>query len=141
MQAPHFLSDKYVEFVDLDLGVNSYEDYSTGQQEGRTQLQLGVSKQFLNDRVTVKVGGNVELEGERARQNNANDVAGNISVDYKLTEDGRYKLKAFRENQYENPIEGELTKTGAGVVFTRDFNKFKNLFRRPGKKREKKEDK
>ncbi len=131
------LSDKYVNFVDLDLGVNSYEDYSTGQLEGRTQLQLGVSKQMFNDRITVRVGGNVELEGERAKQNNANDLAGNINIDYKLTEDGRYKLKVFRENNYENPIEGELTKTGTGVVLTRDFNKFKNLFRKPGKRNDK----
>ncbi|MES2680920.1 MAG: translocation/assembly module TamB domain-containing protein [Bacteroidota bacterium] len=125
------ISDKYVNFVDLDLGVNSFEDYSSGVEQGRTQLQLGVSKQLLNEKVTVRVGGNVELEGERARQNNANDVAGNISIDYKLTEDGRFKLKAFRENQYENPIEGELTKTGAGVVYVRNFRKFKELLKKP----------
>jgi translocation and assembly module TamB len=124
-------ADRYVNFVDLDLGVSSYEDYSSGQQQGRTQVQVGVSKQMFNDRVTVRVGGNVDVEGQKAKENNANEVAGNISIDYKLTEDGRYKLKAFRENQYENPIEGELTKTGAGVVFTRDFNKFRNMFKKP----------
>jgi translocation and assembly module TamB len=129
-------ADRYVNFVDLDLGVNSYEDYSTGRQQGRTQVQLGVSKQMFNDRVTVRVGGNVDVEGEQAQKNDANDVAGNISVDYKLTEDGRYKVKAFRENQYENPIEGELTRTGAGFVFTRDFNKFKNLFKSKRKREE-----
>lgn len=125
------LSDRYVNFVDLDLGVNSFEDYSSGQQQGRTQLQLGVSKQLFNDKVTVRVGGNVDLEGERASQNSVNDVAGNISIDYKLTEDGRYKLKAARQNQYENPIEGELTKTSAGVVYVRNFNAFRQLFFRP----------
>jgi hypothetical protein len=127
-------ADRYVNFVDLDLGVNSYEDYSSGKQQGRTQVQVGVSKQMFNDRVTVRVGGNVDVEGEKAKDNDANEVAGNIAIDYKLTGDGRYKVKAFRENQYENPIEGELTKTGAGFVFTRDFNKFKNLFRKPGQR-------
>jgi translocation and assembly module TamB len=129
------LSGRYVNFVDLDLGVNSFEDYSSGREEGRTQLQVGVSKQLLDDRVTIRVGGNVELEGQRSKQNNANDVAGNISIDYKLTEDGRYKARAFRENQYENPIEGELTKTGAGVILTRNFNRFKELFSKPKKRR------
>jgi hypothetical protein len=128
------LSDKYVNFVDLDLGVNSFEDYSTGQEQGRTQLQVGVSKQLLNDKVSVHVGGNVELEGERAKQNNASDVAGNISIDYKLTKDGRYKLKAFRENQYENPIEGELTKTGMGIIYVRNYNSFRELLSKPVKK-------
>lgn len=131
------LSEKYVNFVDLDLGVNSFEDYSSGQQQGRTQLQLGVSKQLFNEKITVRVGGNVDLEGEKASQNTANDVAGNLSIDYRLTEDGRYKLEASRENQYENPIEGELTKTAAGVVYTRNFNTFKQLFSKPKSEQEK----
>lgn len=125
------LSQKYIKGVDLDLGVNSFEDYSTGQEQGRTQLQIGVSKQLFKDKVTIRVGGNVELEGERARQNNASDVAGNINIDYKLTEDGRYKLRGFRQNQYENPIEGEITKTGVGVVYVRNYNKLRELFRKP----------
>ena len=125
------LSQKYIKGIDLDLGVNSFEDYSTGQEQGRTQLQIGVSKQLFNDKVTIRVGGNVELEGERAKQNNASDVAGNINIDYKLTEDGRYKLRGFRQNQYENPIEGEITKTGVGVVYVRNYNKLKELFKKP----------
>lgn len=129
------LSEKYVKGVDLNVGVNSYEDYSTGQQEGRTQLQLGVSKSLLNDRVTVQVGGNVDVEGEKAKQNNASNVAGNISVEYKLTDDGRYKLKGFRENEYENPIEGELTKTGFGIMYRRNYNKLRELFSKPKSKK------
>jgi translocation and assembly module TamB len=125
------LSEKYVKGVDLNLGVNSYEDYSSGQEEGRTQLQLGISKKLLNDKVTVQVGGNVDIEGEKAKQNNASDVAGNISIEYRLTDDGRYKLKGFRENEYENPIEGELTKTGFGVIYRRNYNKLKELFSKP----------
>jgi hypothetical protein len=129
------LSEKYVRGVDLNLGVNSYEDYSSGQQEGRTQLQLGVSKTLLNDRVTVQVGGNVDVEGEKAKQNNASNVAGNISIEYKLTDDGRYKLKGFRENEYDNPIEGELTKTGFGIMYRRNYNKLRELFSKPQPKK------
>lgn len=127
------LSERYVTFVNLDVGVNSFEDYSTGTQQGRTQVQLGVSKKLFNERFTVRVGGNVDVEGDRASQNTANDVAGDISLDYKLTEDGRYKLEASRENQYTNPIEGELTKTAAGVVYTRNFNTFRQLLKKPEK--------
>jgi hypothetical protein len=124
------VSGKYVKGVDLNLGVESFEDYSTGQEQGRTQVQLGVSKQLLKDKVTVQVGGNVDVEGEKAKQNNASEIAGNIVVEYKLTEDARYKLKGFRKNEYENPLEGELTKTGIGIIFTKDYNKLKELFRR-----------
>jgi translocation and assembly module TamB len=123
-------SGKYVKGVDLNVGVESYDDYSSGQQQGRTQVQVGLKKQILNDRVSVQVGGNVDVEGEKAKQNNASEIAGNIVVDYKLTSDGRYKLKGFRKNEYENPLEGELTKTGIGLIFTKDFKRFRDLFRK-----------
>lgn len=122
------LSEKYIKGVDLDVGVNSFEDYSSGEEEGRTQLQLGVSKEFLNDRITVQVGGNVELEGERARENNASDIAGNVNVEYKLTENGRYRLRGFRRIEYENPIESELINTGIGVSYSRDFRNIRQIF-------------
>lgn len=124
------LSEKYIKGVDLDIGVQSFEEYNeAGVEEGRTQLQLGVSKEFLNDRVVVQVGGNVELEGERARQNQASDIAGNVNIEYKLTPNGRYRLKGFRRIEYEDPMEGELTNTGIGFSYNRDFRRFRQLFR------------
>lgn len=130
------LSAKYIKGVDLDVGVNSFEDYSSGTEQGRTQLQLGVSKEFLNDRITVQIGGNVELEGERARQNNASDLAGNVNVEYKLRPDGRYRLRGFRRIEYENPIEGELINTGIGFSYSREFVRFRQLFLSDKKLRE-----
>jgi len=123
-------SGKYIKGVDLNLGVESYEDFSTGQGQERTQVQMALSKNLFDSKVTVKVGGNVDVEGERAKQNNASDVAGNVDIQYKLTTDGTYKLKGFRQNDYLNPIEGEITKTGVGVIFTKDFNRIKELFRK-----------
>lgn len=123
------LSDKYIKGVDLDVGVESYEDYSSGSAQGRTELQLGVSKEFLDDRVSVQVGGNIDLEGEQAQSNKASDIAGNISVEYKLTPQGRYRLKGFRRTDFD-PILGELINTGVGFIYSRDFRKIKQLFKK-----------
>ncbi len=127
------LSEKYIKGVDLDIGVNSFEEYSeSGEQEGRTQLQLGLSKEFLNDRIIVQVGGNVELEGEQARSSTGNDraseIAGNVNIEYKLTPNGRYRLKGFRRTEYEDPIEGEVINTGIGFSYSRDFRRMRQLF-------------
>jgi translocation and assembly module TamB len=124
------LSAKYIKGVDLDVGLNSYDDYSSGKEEGRTQLQVGLSKKLWSDKLTVHVGGNVDLEGERAKQNNASEIAGNVNIEYMLSKNGRYRLKLYRENDYENPIVGELVKTGVGIIYTRDFNKLIELFSR-----------
>ena len=109
--------------VNLNVGVESYDDYSTGAPEGRTQLQLALSKQLFDERLTLQVGGNVDLEGERSQHNSLNSFAGDIKVAYKLTEDGRWQLQAFRNSTYTGALEGDIVETGVGIMFTIDYNK------------------
>jgi hypothetical protein len=115
--------------VELNFDVQSYNEYETGEAKGRTQVEVGVKKQLFDERLSVQVGGSVDLEGEKARQNSGGNIAGDVSVEYKLTEDGRLRLKAFRHNQYEGAIEGQLVETGAGILYVRDFNKWNEIFK------------
>jgi len=132
------LSSKVLPGVELNFDIQSYNDYQTGQAQGRTQVGIGLKKQLFNERLSVQIGGNVDVEGAKAQQNTASDFTSDITVEYKLTNDGRYRLKAFRHNQYEGAIDGQLVETGAGVVYVRDFNKWKDFFLSPDKKKEKK---
>jgi len=50
------LSQQYIAGANLDVGLDSYQDYSTGSAEGRTQLKLALSKQLFDERMTVQVG-------------------------------------------------------------------------------------
>ena len=115
-------SSKFVPGVEMNFDIQSYEDYQSGQAEGRSQLNLGVKKQLFNERLSVQVGGKIDMEGERANQNSVSDIASDVSVEYKLTKDARYRLKAFRQNLFEGAIEGQLVETGVGLIFVRDFN-------------------
>jgi translocation and assembly module TamB len=125
------LSQRYVKGVDLNVGIESGQDYSTGTAENRTQLQLGLSKSLFNERVTVQIGGNVDLEGPRTQQNSLNNFAGDIKVGYKLTEDGRWQMQVFRQTAYEGIIEGDLTETGVGLVFTIDYDRLVGFTLKP----------
>jgi len=127
------LSSKVVPGIELDFDIQSYDDYGTGQAEGRTEVEIGLKKQLFNERLTVQVGGTVDVEGEKAKQNSASDITSDVTLEYKLTKDGRYRLKGFRYNQYEGAIEGQIIETGIGVSYVRDFNKWKELFRAPKK--------
>jgi len=128
------LSSKFISGVELNFNIQSYDDYQTGQAEGRTQVDIGLKKQLFNERLSVQIGGSVDVEGEKARQNSASDIASDVTVEYKLTQDGRYRLKAFRHNQYEGAIEGQLVETGAGILYVRDFNRWKDIFKAPATK-------
>ncbi|MDO9152574.1 MAG: translocation/assembly module TamB domain-containing protein [Paludibacter sp.] len=119
------LSSKIVPGVDLNFDIQSYDDYGTGKAQGRTQVEIGLKKQLFDERLSVQIGGLVDVEGEKAKQNSASNITSDVTVEYKLTKDGRYRLKGSRHNQYEGAIEGQLVETGVGVVLVKDFNKWK----------------
>lgn len=122
------LSSKLVPGVELNFDIQSYDDYQTGQAQGRTQVGIGVKKQLFNERLSVQLGGTVDVEGAAAKQNSASDITGDVTIEYKMTQDGSFRLKGFRHNQYEGAIDGQLIETGAGVVYVKDFNSWKNFF-------------
>lgn len=120
--------------VDLNFGVNSYQDYESSGGKGRTELELGLSKKLLNDRLVVNVTGNVNLEGSQststtASSGNLSNFLGDLRLEYKLTDDGRLRLLGFRQRDFD-VVSGELTETGVGVIFVRDYNAFRELFTR-----------
>jgi hypothetical protein len=118
--------------VQLNFDLTSGADYSTGTEQNRTDLNVGLSKQFLNDRVTVTVGNNFNLEGQNQPGQKTTDIAGNVSVNYKLTKDGRYMVRVYRRDEFI-VIEGEVVETGVGFTLTYDYNHFKELFAKKSK--------
>jgi len=114
--------------VQLSLDIKSYEDYSTGEAQGDTQVQLGVSKSLLNDRLVIKLSGNVDVEGENTMQETVTDYIGDLALEYKLTPDGRFRVTGFRTSNYDM-IDGELIETGAGLIYIKDYNTLRELFK------------
>jgi len=129
----HIASD-LVKGVDVDLNLNSYNDYTTGDAQERTDLSVTVSKRFLNDRLTLSVGETLGVEGQdaaaKAQQEQGTSFLPDVTANYKLTKDGKYALKAYRKTQYEVVMDGYVVETGLAFVFTMDYDKFKELFQK-----------
>jgi hypothetical protein len=119
-----------IDGVDINFDVTSYDDYTTGDRRSRTDLNVSLSKQLLNDRLTVSVGSNFELEGPQSSNQRSSNLIGDISLNYKLSQDGRYMLRAYRKNLYEGVIEGYVIETGLGFSINVDFNHLNELFNR-----------
>lgn len=124
------LSAKYIKAVELDLNLNSYTDFQSGQGQDRTVANINLRKNLFNERVVVQIGSQVDLEGSQRRQQNVSDIFGDVSVEYLITEDGVYRVRAFRRNQFEGALEGQLIITGTSLMYNREFNKFSEAFRR-----------
>ncbi|HUH19477.1 translocation/assembly module TamB domain-containing protein [Albibacterium sp.] len=114
--------------VELNFDLQSTDDYSTGSLQNRTDLNVGVSKRLLNDRLKVTVGSNFEIEGGGQPGRKPSNIAGDIAVEYQLSKDGRYFLRAFRKNDYEVTLQGQVIETGIGFNINMDYDKFKELF-------------
>ncbi len=122
------LAANLINGVDLNFDLVSSDDYTTGTLQNHTELNIGVSKKLLNDRLKVTIGSNFELEGPRNTNQNASNIAGNGALDYQLSKDGRYMLRAYRKNEYQGVAEGYLIETGIGFILTIDYTQFKEIF-------------
>jgi translocation and assembly module TamB len=132
------LAANLVKGVEIDFDVVSSEDYTSGNLENRTDLNVGVSKRLFNERLNVSVGTNIALEGgqQNTQATNAgNSTSPNINIEYMLSSDGRYLVRAYRKNEYEGVVEGFVVETGVGFVMSVEYDKFKEIFQRAKERR------
>jgi hypothetical protein len=78
----------------------------------------------------VTVGSSFGLEGPQQANQETNKIAGDVSLDYQLSKDGRYRVRAYRKNDYQVALQGQVVETGVAFVITFDYNQFRELFQR-----------
>lgn len=130
------LAGELVSGVQLEFDLESTEDYTTGTKENRTDLNVGVSKKLLNDRLKVTVGSSFAVEGQERANEESTNIAGDVALDYQLTKDGRYMVRAYRKNEYQVAVEGQVVETGVAFIITMSYNKFRELFHRSAEEKE-----
>jgi hypothetical protein len=128
-----------IEGVDLNFDVASSDDYSTGERRARTDLNVGVTKRLLNDRLQVTVGSNFELEGPQQSNQRSNNIAGNAEVKYQLSKSGRYMLRFYRRNEYQGMVDGYIIESGLGFSMTVDYNRIREILAAKKVRREREE--
>jgi hypothetical protein len=124
------LAGELITGVQLEFDLESTDDYTTGTRENRTDLNVGVSKKLLNDRLKVTVGSSFAVEGQERANEESTNIAGDVALDYQLTKDGRYMVRAYRKNEYQVAVEGQVVETGVAFIITMSYNKFRELFHR-----------
>jgi hypothetical protein len=127
------LTGSYLSNLGVELGVNSYADYSSGAEKTRTDLNVAVRRQLFNDRLTVRLGTDLPLGGgnqgsQGQNQSGISAFAGDVSVEYNVLANGRIRLRAFRSNAYGD-IDGQYVRTGASLIFQRDYRDLADLFK------------
>lgn len=118
------LSGMLVKDIEVTMGFNKIDNYggSSSSNNTRTQLDIGVNKYFMENRVLIGVEGHIDLEGSNPVYKNNTGAQTEFIVQYLLTRNGNYRIKAFRENAFDL-IDGEIQNTGLAFIFVVDFGK------------------
>jgi hypothetical protein len=99
---------------DMDVGVNYRQNSALNSNE----IELDFSTGLLNDR--MEINGNIAT-GEF--QNSTGNIVGDFTAEVKLSDDGRFKLKAFNtSNRYLTYESGPYTQ-GVGLFFRTQFDR------------------
>lgn len=120
---------------DVNLGFN----YRAKDTYSSDEIVLMVSKSIFNDRLTVE--GNVGYYTTTQSYSNSN-VVGDFNAEYKVSEDGRFRVRGFRRSNADNIISYSQSPytEGLGVFYRKESNNLGDLFRL-WRKKEKKEEK
>jgi len=109
-------NSKLGKFLDVDISSGETEHAS-----GKTSdMNIAISKTLFKDKLRITIGSTITDSPE---VNKANGLLSLISADYKLTKSGNVFLRAFSQRDYENILEGELTKSGVGARATKQWKR------------------
>lgn len=108
---------------EFDVGLN----YRPGDEISSEEIAVALSTQFFNDRLTLNTNLGVS-KGNSANQN-PNQLIGDFNVEYKINEDGTFRIRGFNESN-----EFDITRTaqspytqGVGLYYTEEFDKISDI--------------
>lgn len=119
---------------DFDIGLH----YKPGDELTNNELEVALSTQLFNDRVTID--GNFGMVDNRSAAQNASNIVGDVDISVKITQDGRLRAKAFNHSNinslyYNSTFDNYAPYTqGIGLSYRQEFDRFGDLFQRKKKK-------
>ena len=123
---------------EFDIGVN----YRPGDEISSQELELALSTQLFNDRLVIDSNfGLSDRQNSPTGQNN-NNLIGDVTLEYKISKDGKLRVKAFNKSNQFSLLEINSPYTqGVGISYKEEFDTFGelvdsffSLFKRKSKK-------
>lgn len=139
-----FFDNINVKDFDVNLNFKTYDQSTvvptTDNLNARREVQLALTKKFFNNRLSINVGGNLDFGDNYQSVNGgvsntkSTYATGDFQVEYVLDKNGSWRAKTYNRNDYDNFNNRNINKTGIGLSYHQDFDKWRDLFRRKAKK-------
>ena len=127
------LLGNFIEGIDVSI---QYKNYNNNDQNGQlngNDFAFGLRKGFLNNKLSINVGGNVDISQKSTSTNKTNNFNGDFTLEYQVTNDGRLRLKAYNRatlgTQQQDAIgqTGNYNSTGIGISYREEFDDLADL--------------
>lgn len=110
-------------------GLNFYSANYTDRSDGinereRTDVSYTLSRGFLNNRLSVSVGGSVGFYMDDMTVLPPSNLIGDLELSYRLSDNPTLILKGTRNNVYEGIIDGLVTQESVGLTFQKSYPTF-----------------
>ena len=108
---------------DFDLGFN----YRPGDKISNEEIELALSTQLFNDRVSVT--GNFGVARGSANTSQTTNYIGDVRVEYNITQDGKIRLMVYNESndrRVTTTTQSPYTQ-GIGVIYQEEFDDLSQL--------------
>lgn len=110
----------------MDVGVN----YRPGTGLNSDQLDLTLNKQLFNNRLVID--GNFGVNNSANKSSNSSNYIGDVSVDYKLSSSGKYRVKGFNRSNDNTQVlnSGGPFTQGVGIFYREEFESLSEIYNR-----------
>ncbi len=109
---------------DFDVGFS----YHPGDEVTPEQVEVALSTQLLNDRISIS--GNIDFNTQNgAPTQNSSNIVGDFQVDAKITRNGKLRVKAFTRANDNYLYETAPYTSGIGIFYREEFSSWDKLFK------------
>ena len=112
------------------LGYDFRIGYRPRSEQASDEVDFGISKSLINDRLFVEVEGNYLLDNKQAVNGSMSNFMGEAYITYLIDPAGTLKLKAFTQTIDRFDENQGLQETGIGIYFKEDFDNLRDLRQR-----------
>lgn len=132
----------FISSLEFDFNFNVRDSETQSANSRTSNVRVGSNFKFLDDRLSIYAGANLDIPSEANALSNTNDgnyIGGDFIVEYSISESGQLKVKAY--NKTESTFLGNNTRTGIGVSYRKQFDTLQDLIdeARKNRKRNQKE--
>lgn len=117
------IAEAAVKGASLQVGVNQVDNSTSGSSY--TDYNFSYKQRLFDDRFQLVVGGSV-VTGNPEEANQS--FIDNASLEYRLDHVGARYLRMFYERNYDTLLEGDIIKTGVGIIYKKKLSSLSELW-------------